>query len=511
MWKKTEAIRWIIFEQRGRPLCRGRRRPYRALSRWHLPVWDRVKFSIMTENQQTWDVLVVGGGNAGLCAAITARRAGAAVLLLETAPKEFRGGNSRHTRDIRIMHKEAGRYVIGSYPEEEFWQDLLQVTGGRTSEELARLVIQNSADLEHWGSVNGVRWQKPLRGTLHLARTNLFMLGGGKAMINAYSQTAVSLGVRIVYESEVRELYIRDGKFLSASVQGNPNLQQIQARAIVLASGGFEANLSWLKQYWGEAADRFIIRGTKDNQGRILKELFRHGGKPVGDPRGCHAVALDARSPRFDGGIVTRLDSLPFGIVVNKSVKRFYDEGEDFWPKRYAIWGGLIARQPDQIAYSIIDAQALPLFLPSVFPPVEAASVSELAAGLDLDPGALVAVVDEFNRAVRPGPFDPGRLDDCHTEGLAPPKSHWARPIEKPPFYGYPLRTGITFTYLGITVDELARVILLDERPAGNIFAAGEIMSGNILGQGYLAGFGLTIGTVFGRIAGREAARYARV
>ncbi|HSE84639.1 MAG TPA: FAD-dependent tricarballylate dehydrogenase TcuA [Candidatus Binatia bacterium] len=463
----------------------------------------------MIELRAPFDVLVVGGGNAGLCAAITARRAGARVLVLESAIKDFRGGNSRHTRDIRYMHKAATAYVTGPYNEHEFWEDLQQVTGGETNERLARLTIQASEDLGDWMAASGVRWQKPLRGTLHLARTNLFMLGGGKAMINAYYDAASRLGVQIAYESEVRELEMHDVKFHSAIASCNGVSQEFKAKAIVAAAGGFEANIPWLKEYWGDAADNFIIRGTKHNQGRLLKELLKHGARPVGDPRGCHAVALDARAPKFDGGIVTRLDSVPFGIVVNKYVKRFYDEGEDFWPKRYAIWGKLIAQQPEQIAYSIVDAKALPHFLPSVFPPVEARSIAGLASTLGLNPKALTAAADEFNRSVRPGTFDPGSLDSCRTEGLDPPKSHWARPIDTPPYYGYPLRPGITFTYLGVTVDEQARVIMQDGRPARNIFAAGEVMAGNILGKGYLAGFGLTIGSVFGRIAGREAARHA--
>jgi tricarballylate dehydrogenase len=463
----------------------------------------------MVNSRTPVDVLVIGGGNAALCAAITARRRGARVLLLESATKDFRGGNSRHTRDIRYMHRAATDYVTDAYGEEEFWQDLRGVTGGATNERLARLTIRESETLGEWMPANGVRWQKPLRGTLHLTRSNLFMLGGGKAMMNAYYDTAVKLGVEIAYETEVRELKMIDGRFASAVASRNGSLKEFTAKALVVASGGFEANIPWLKEYWGDAAENFIIRGTPHNQGGMLKELLRHGAKPEGDPRGCHAVALDARAPKFDGGIVTRLDSVPFGIVVNKAAKRFYDEGEDFWPKRYAIWGKLIAEQPEQIAYSIIDAKGLPHFMPSVFPPVEAGSIAELAAAWELDPRALEAVVDGYNRSVRSVRFDPGSLDECHTDGLVPPKSHWARPIDTPPYYGYPLRPGITFTYLGVTVNEQAQVIMQDDAPAKNVFAAGEVMAGNILGRGYLAGFGLTIGSVFGRIAGQEAARCA--
>jgi tricarballylate dehydrogenase len=278
---------------------------------------------------------------------------------------------------------------------------------------------------------------------------------------------------------------------------------------VVVAAGGFEANIPWLKKYWGEAAESFVIRGTPYNQGRVLQALLDRGARPVGNPREFHAVAVDARAPKFDGGIVTRLDTVPFGIVVNREARRFYDEGEDFWPKRYAIWGGLIARQPGQVAYSIGDAKAAGRFIPSVFPALEAGSLRELAVALGLDPARLTETVEAFNRAVRPGSFDPGSLDDCRTEELEPPKSHWALKLDTPPFWAYPLRPGITFTYLGVTVDEAARVIMQDGRPARNLFAAGEIMAGNILGRGYLAGFGLTIGTVFGRIAGREARRHA--
>jgi len=453
------------------------------------------------------DVLIAGGGNAALCAAIMARHGGATVLLLESAPQPFRGGNSRHTRNLRYMHEGENGFLTGSYPEEEFWNDLLRVTGGDTNEELARHTIRESQDAGDWMAAHGVRWQPSLRGTLQLSRTNAFFLGGGKALLNAYYDTAEKMGVKVEYETEVRDLNIEDGVFQSAVVEHDGNTREVVAKAFIGASGGFEANIPWLKEYWGEAAENFIIRGTPYNKGRVLRQLLDNGARPVGRPKGFHAIALDARAPKFDGGIVTRLDSVPFGIVVNKRAERFYDEGEDFWPKRYAIWGTLIAGQPEQEAYSIVDEKSIEMFLPSVFPPVKAESILELGETLHLDPIKLEQTVDTFNASIKTGTFDPTNLDDCATAGLEPPKTHWARPIDTPPFYGYPLRPGITFTYLSVTVNKQAQVIFGEDQISPNIFAAGEMMSGNILGKGYLAGFGMTIGTVFGRIAGREAAR----
>jgi tricarballylate dehydrogenase len=229
------------------------------------------------------------------------------------------------------------------------------------------------------------------------------------------------------------------------------------------------------------------------------------GADAIGDPTQCHCVAIDARSPLYDGGICTRVDCVSLGVVVNRDGLRFYDEGEDFWPKRYAIWGRLVAQQPGQIAYSIIDRKAIGRFIPPVFPGVEAHTMAHLGHHLGLPERALSATVKRYNDACRLGTFDHATLDDCRTENLLPPKSHWARPIEDPPFYGYALRPGITFTYLGLKVNDLAAVHF-GGRPSSNLFAAGEIMAGNVLGKGYTAGVGMSIGTAFGRIAGREAA-----
>jgi tricarballylate dehydrogenase len=464
----------------------------------------------MAEPGRMYDVLVVGGGNAALCAAITARRAGASVLIVESAPKPFRGGNSRHTRNFRAMHDAPTDTLTEAYPEEEYWQDLVKVTGGETDERLARHTIRTSSTCAPWMVENGVRFQPSLGGTLHLSRTNAFFLGGGKALVNAYYRTAERLGVEVLYDTEARDLDLRDGRFHSATIANGGAERKVAAKTLVAAAGGFESNIAWLKEAWGPAADNFLIRGTPYNMGRVLRVLLDRGAKRIGDPTQCHAVAIDARAPKFDGGICTRVDCVSLGIVVNKDAQRFYDEGEDFWPKRYAIWGRLVAGQPDQIAYSIIDSKAVGRFMPPVFPPVKAASIGELARSLGLDPAALEETVARFNAAVRPGTFDHTALDDCATEGLAPAKTHWARPLDTPPYFGYPLRPGITFTYLGVAVNERAQMLLADGRPAANVFAAGEIMAGSILGKGYLAGFGMTIGTVFGRIAGEEAARNAR-
>jgi len=321
------------------------------------------------------------------------------------------------------------------------------------------------------------------------------------------------IGVQICYEAEVTSLEIENGMFLSAEAKIGADPAEnynIQAKSLVAAAGGFESNIDWLKKYWGEAAENFLIRGTANNQGSVLRMLLDKGAQEIGDPTQCHAVAIDARAPKYDGGIITRLDCVVFGVVVNNRSERFYDEGEDIWPKRYAIWGRLVAQQPDQIAFIIFDHSVLKKFMPSLYPPIKADSINELAKKLEIPEEKLVETINQFNGSVIEGNFDHTILDDCHTEGINPPKTHWARRIETPPFYAYPVRPGITFTYLGVRVDRDARIQMSDGKPSANMFAAGEIMSGNVLGRGYAAGIGMTIGSVFGRIAGREASKNVR-
>lgn len=465
---------------------------------------------IRRASRREWDVVVIGGGNAGLVAAITAAEYGKQVLILEAATPEMRAGNTRHTRNIRCAHGDAHDGAEGAYPADELLADLQSLGRGPANPGIAALTVSESKSVLKWMEQHGVRWQAPLRGTLALSRTNRFFLGGGKALANVYYAAAAHAGVTVVYGARVCD-FEPDGNDFQPLVAGmNGELIRLRTTATIAASGGFEANLGWMMKYWGVGANNYIIRGTPYNNGAVLARLLDLGAATCGDPRGFHAVAVDARSPKFDGGIATRIDCIPFGIVVNRDSQRFADEGLDLWPKRYASWGGLIARQPDQVAYALIDSQIIGKFIPTLYPLIQGSTIAELGTFLGLDPRALAATVGAFNDHVRAeSELDLTRLDRVSTVGLDPAKSNWVRRLNRPPFYGLPLRTGITFTYMGVTVNERAQVLDTSGAPLANLFAAGEIMSGNVLTDGYLAGFGLTIGSVFGRIAGREAARVA--
>jgi len=458
--------------------------------------------------EQLADVLVVGGGNAALCAAISAAELGASVVLLERAPKVYRGGNSRHVRNFRCAHQVPLGVLSGEYSVNEFYDDLLRVTKGNTDEVMAKLVMQQSSECYQWMRRQGVHFQPSLSGTLSLSRTNAFFLGGGKALVNAYYRRCEELGVTVHYNATALDFHIEDGLSDGILVDFDGEQRYVTAKAIVIAAGGFESNKQWLTEAWGEAAENFLIRGTPYNRGEVLRSLLDAGADSIGDPTQCHAVAIDGRAPEYDGGIVTRLDCVPFSVVLNANGERFYDEGEDIWPKRYAIWGRLVAAQPDQIGYSIIDSKSNTLFMPSVFPAIVADTLPDLFESLALPVDVSVKTIDAFNAACQAGEFHATELDGLTTTGITPAKTNWARPIDKPPYYGYALRPGVTFTYLGVNVDKTTRVSFAD-KPSVNLWAAGEIVAGNILGEGYLAGFGMTIGTVLGRIAGQQAGQYA--
>jgi tricarballylate dehydrogenase len=454
------------------------------------------------------DVLVVGGGSAALCAAIAARRSGATVRLVEQAPASLRGGNTRHARNFRLMHDAPAWYVPDSYGEDAFFKDLVRVTHGASDERLARILIRGSATIATWLGDNGVRLQDPASGAMPYSRRTAFFLGGGKAMINALYATALKLGVSIGYDREVVALTFDTERNCTADILHDGNIKRVAAKTLVLCTGGHQANLGWLRQSFGAAADSFMIRGTPYATGAVLRLLLDAGAKPVGDPACAHMVAVDARGPKFDGGIVTRITAIPHGIVVDRNGRRFHDEGEDARKTHFARWGARIADSPDQIAYLILDAQGFGRALPTALPPIRADTVASLATKLGLDPAALQTTVADFNAATPSGDDLP--VIERRTTGLTPPKSRAAVALTTPPFAAYPLRPGITFTHFGVAVDDHMRVMKTDGRPVHNVFAAGMIMAANVLGDGYLAGLGVALSTVFGRLAGEQAARQAR-
>jgi tricarballylate dehydrogenase len=451
---------------------------------------------------------VLGGGIAALCAAIAAREAGATVHLIEQAPRTLRGGNTRHSRNFRVIHAAPTPFTLDRYTEDEYLAELGQAADGQGDPALSRLLVRRSAAIPGWLAGHGVRFQRTAGSSLPPSRRTVFCLGGGMAMLNALYATAQRLGVAIRYDTTAAAIHLESARVRAVTIADESGTdgtarRTAHPRAVIACCGGYQANADRLRPRWGEAADRFIVRGVPHARGEVLFDLLDQGAAAVGEPGACHLVAVDARSPQADGGIVTRVLGIPAGIVVDRSGRRFHDEAADLGPTRYALWGRLVAQRPGQTAFLLLDAPAEGSVRPSIFPPIRAATIAGLAVCIGVDSAALAATVAGFNAAVDPS--DSGR-----TQGLTPAKSRWARPIAVPPFTAIPIRPGITFTCHGVRVDGHARVVLADGRPVQNMFAAGMIMAPNILGAGYIAGAAVTIGAVFGRIAGEEAARHAR-
>jgi tricarballylate dehydrogenase len=440
------------------------------------------------------DVLVIGGGIAALCAAIAAREAGASVQLLEWAPRALRGGNARHARNLRAVHNAPTPFSPGVYAQAEFLAELARIADGRHDPVLCQRLVADSESVVPWLMARGVPFQRTGDGMLPVSRRTSFLFGGGKTMLNALYATAGRPGVQIAYECPVTALTLADQRVVAVDLPSG----RVQPRAVVLCCGGAQADPASLRPFWGAAADAFILRGTPYADGALLRGLIGQGVATAGEPGACHLVAVDARSPRADGGIATRVLGIPAGIVVDAAGRRFHDEGGDSGPTRYAVWGRKVAEQPGQLAWLVLDSAADTGTLPPLFPPLTAPGWPELSALAGIDAAGLTETVTAFNAAVRGGGF---------TAGIDPAKTRHARVLAVPPFSAIPIRPGITFTCLGVKVDAEARVLMADGSPVANLFAAGMIMAPNVLGTGYLAGAGLTIGAVFGRLAGASAAR----
>ena len=274
----------------------------------------------------------------------------------------------------------------------------------------------------------------------------------------------------------MEDLVIENGSFEAVRLKNETGGELVRGRAVVVAAGGYEANIEWLKRHWGDAADNFIIRGTPYNDGAMLAALLKNGAKPIGDPKGFHAIAVDARAPKFDGGIVTRLDVVPFGIVVNRDARRFYDEGEDIWPKRYAIWGTLIAGQPEQIAFGIVDSKTIDRFLPPMFKPYQADTLEALAPQLGLDPRTFVETVAELQSrdGRQHGTCEWTGWTATARSGITPPKSNWAMPIDRPRFTDCRCGRASPSPTWASTVDERARVVDTKRTALSNMYRRGR-------------------------------------
>jgi tricarballylate dehydrogenase len=429
--------------------------------------------------------LVIGGGLAGICAAIAARKLGASVRLVESAPFVFRGGNARHARNFRAAHAAPTWYSPGVYTTDEFLSELVRTTGRQLDEALAHSLIGDTTRLASWLMDCGVRLQNPQVGVVPFSRRTAFLLGGGKAMLNALYETAAKIGVVVAYSSEAVAFSPRPDNTWSVEVAGAGS-QKIAARCVAVAAGGAGADPDWLRAHFGPPADGYSIRGCSYSNGRAMQMLIEAGVRTVGDPTTCHMVAVDARGPRFDGGIVTRITAIPYGLVVDRDAARVEIESREVGRTHYARWGPRIARCPDGVAFLILDAGGLNRTAPTALPAISADTIAALAETLDIDAAALGRAVDAFN---------------AERSGRRPS-------ISSPPFFALPMRPGMTFVHYGVAVDNQMRVLLRDGRTIETLFAAGMIMAANILRSGYLSGLGLTLSAVSGRRAGEAAARY---
>jgi tricarballylate dehydrogenase len=375
-------------------------------------------------------------------------------------------------------------YSPGVYTADEFMSELLRVSGDELDRELARPLIRATTDVAAWLMECGVRLQDPRVGMVPYSRRTAFLLGGGKAMVNALYETAEKIGVVVAYGSEVVALVAGPADGWSVEAVCGAERQWIASRCVIVAAGGPGADPDWLRARFGLAADGYCIRGGAYSDGRAMQMLLDAGARAVGDPTTCHMVAVDARGPKFDGGIATRITAIPYGLVVDRNAAPVTVASLDSGRSHYARWGPRIARCPGGVAFLILDADGLNRAQPTALRPVSAGTIAALAGALELDGAALGSTIDAFN-AERPSRRPP---------------------VATAPFFAFPLQPGLTFVHYGLAVDDRMRVSMADGRGAETLFAAGMIMAANVLRRGYLAGFGITLSAVTGRRAGEAAA-----
>ena len=486
---------------------------------------------------ESYDVIVVGAGNAGMTAALAAAERGASVLVLEKAPTHLRGGNSYFTGGLfrfayeglddivslipELSEEERASIDVGAYPESTYYSDVMRVTEGLSDPEMVQALTTRSLPTMKWMRDQGTRWvlaygrQAFEQGGVMRFWGGLIVeaVGGGKGLSDDQFEQAGRAGVDVLYQTKATALLADDrGHVVGARVRDGEGFREIGAGAVVLACGGFEANAEMRTRYLGPGWELAKVRGTQFNTGDGIRMALEVGAQPYGHWSGCHAVAWDLNAPPFGDRNVADLfqkHSYPFGIVVNVDGERFVDEGADFRNYTYAKYGREILSQPQRAAFQIFDEKTRHLLRDEYWIPqvsmIKADDVGGLADGLGVDQEGLVRTVEEFNAAVQEGEFDPTVLDGKGTAGIEPPKSNWALPLDTPPYLGFAVTCGITFTFGGLKIDGRGRVLDTEDAVQPGLYAAGELVGG-LFYTNYPGGAGLMAGAVFGRIAGTSAA-----
>ncbi|MBI2886475.1 MAG: FAD-dependent tricarballylate dehydrogenase TcuA [Chloroflexi bacterium] len=489
----------------------------------------------------SFDVIVVGAGNAGLCAAMAAREAGVHTLVLEKAPKDLRGGNSYFTgglfrfaftglEDVAsvvtdLTEGERAMVDVGSYPQRAYYEDVMRVTEGLTDPALLELLVGQSLPTAQWMAQQGVRFVLALgRQSFKVGDKFKFFgnlvveaVGGGVGLSDMEFQVAEKMGIEVWYDTKASKLITdRQGRVTGLTVRGPEGYQDVATKTVVLACGGFEANAEMRTRYLGAGWELARVRGTQFNTGDGHRMALEIGAQPFGHWSGAHACAWDYNAPPYGDRKITDLfqkHSYPYGLVVNIHGQRFLDEGADYRNYTYAKYGREILQQPQRAAFQIFDQKVIKLLRDEYrireVTKATADTMEELAEKLGIDREGLAQTVREYNAAVRPGEFNPSVLDGCHTEGITPPKSNWALPLDTPPYEGYAVTCGVTFTFGGLRINPRAQALDTEERPIPGLYAAGEIVGG-LFYYNYPGGAGLMAGSVFGRTAGRSAAAEAR-
>jgi tricarballylate dehydrogenase len=490
----------------------------------------------------TYDVVVVGGGNAAMCAALSARESGARVLVLEKAPEAWRGGNGFFTAggfrfafksfdELRTLigdlsDQEAAQMEVDPYTEDNFYDDLMRVTEECADPDMALVLVRESQNTVRWMKDRGIRWI-PMFGRQAYKVGGKFRfwgglvleaVGGGPGLIDMEYASAAKAGIDVRFDTKATRLVTDDrGRVTGLVVRTSTGTETIEAGAVVLASGGFEANPEMRTRYLGPNWELARVRGTPYNTGDGIRMAIDIGALPWGHWSGCHSVQWDLNAPWHGDrkvGDNFQKHSYPVGIIVNLRGERFVDEGADFRNYTYVKYGRAVIGQPRRTAFQIFDQKVVDILREEYrireVTKAEANTFEELARKLEIDVPGFVKTVTQFNAAVMTDvPFNPAVKDGRGTRGLALPKSNWAQALDTPPYVGYAVTTGITFTFGGLKIDDAGRVIDCEQRAIPGLFAAGELVGG-LFYHNYPGGAGLMAGAVFGRIAGRSAATAAK-